>query len=178
MAGAGEELVVLVDEADRPVGTAPKLQAHREGWLHRALSVVVRDPSGRFLLQKRHRAKYHSGGLWTNTCCSHPRPGEPALDAARRRLAEEMGIEAEPVPILTTIYRAELDNGLVEHELVHVFAATYAGPVRPDPDEADGFAWVAPEELVADLARTPERYSYWFRLYVRDHWPKLLGRAA
>ncbi len=178
MSETAEERVVLVDEADRPIGTAPKLEAQRQGRLHRALSVVVRDRAGRFLLQKRARGKYHSGGLWTNTCCSHPRPDEPVAEAARRRLAEEMGIEAEPVPILTTIYRAELDNGLIEHELVHVFAVTYEGPVRPDPAEADGFAWVAPDELVADIARRPERYSYWFKLYVREHWPALVGRAA
>lgn len=174
-----EERVVLVDSEDRPIGTAPKLAAHRDGRLHRAFSVVVRDPAGRFLLQKRHRAKYHSGGLWTNTCCSHPRPGEPVLDAARRRLREEMGIDAELEPLLTTIYRAELDNGLVEHELVHVFGAVYEGPVRPDPEEAEGFAWVTPEELEADLRARPERYSYWFRLYLREHRPALeLRRAA
>ena len=178
MAETGEERVVLVDEADRPVGTAGKLDAHREGRLHRAFSVVIRDSAGRFLLQKRHRAKYHSGGLWTNTCCSHPRPGEPVRDAARRRLAEEMGIEAELEPVLTTIYRAEVGNGLIEHELVHVFAATYDGPVRPDPLEADGFARVTPEELLADLEGRPERYSYWFKLYLREHRRQLLGAAG
>jgi len=176
--GEAEEQVVLVDRQDRPVGVLAKLQAHREGRLHRAFSVVVRDPAGRFLLQKRAAGKYHSGGLWTNTCCSHPRPGEEPAAAARRRLVEEMGIEAEPVWLLTTIYRAEFDNGLVEHELVHVFAATYDGPVRPNPEEVEGYAWLEPEELLADLTRRPERYSYWFRLYVREHWPSLTGRAA
>ena len=173
-----EERVVLVDPQDRPIGTAPKLAAHREGRLHRAVSVVIRDRAGRFLLQKRHRSKYHSGGLWTNTCCSQPRPGEPVRDAARRRLVEEMGIEAELEPLLTTIYRAELDNGLVEHELVHVFGAVYEGPVRPDPAEAEGFAWVTPEELEADVRARPERYSYWFRLYLREHRPALELRPA
>ncbi|MCS6779129.1 MAG: isopentenyl-diphosphate Delta-isomerase [Geminicoccaceae bacterium] len=173
-----EERVVLVDREDRPIGTAPKLEAHREGRLHRAFSVVVRDRAGRFLLQKRHRAKYHSGGLWTNTCCSHPRPDEPVEAAARRRLVEEMGIEAELEHLLTTIYRAELDNGLVEHELVHVFGAVYEGPVRPDPVEAEGYAWVSPEELEADLRARPERYSYWFRLYLREHGPRLELRPA
>ncbi len=173
-----EERVVLVDEADRPIGTAPKMQAHREGRLHRAFSVVVRDRAGRFLLQKRHVGKYHSGGLWTNTCCSHPRPGEPVEAAARRRLIEEMGIEATLEPLLTTIYRAELDNGLVEHELVHVFGAVYEGPVRPDPSEAEGYAWVSPEELEADLRARPERYSYWFRLYLAEHRPSLELRPA
>ncbi len=175
---ADEERVVLVDEADRPLGTAPKMQAHREGRLHRAFSVVVRDRAGRFLLQKRHVGKYHSGGLWTNTCCSHPRPGEPVEAAARRRLVEEMGIEAPLEPLLTTVYRAQLDNGLVEHEFVHVFGAVYEGPVRPDPSEAEGYAWVSPEELEADLRARPERYSYWFRLYLAEHRPRLELRPA
>lgn len=178
MAEASEEQVVLVDEADRPLGTLPKLQAHREGRLHRALSVVVRDSDGRFLLQKRHRGKYHSGGLWTNTCCSHPRPGEPVRDAARRRLAEEMGISGEPQYLLTTLYRAELDNGLVEHELVHVFGCLHDGPVHPDPTEAEGYAWMTPEELEADMSARPERYSYWFRLYFREHRPQLELQSA
>ncbi|MCS6877939.1 MAG: isopentenyl-diphosphate Delta-isomerase [Geminicoccaceae bacterium] len=168
-----EEQVVLVDVEDRAIGTAPKLEVHRQGRLHRAISVVLRDSAGRFLLQKRHRAKYHSGGLWTNTCCSHPRPGEEPLAAARRRLAEEMGIEVELAHLLTTIYRAEVGNGMIEHELVHVFGAVYDGPVRPDPEEAEGFAWVSPEELEADVRARPERYSFWFRLYFCEHRPRL-----
>jgi len=171
------EEVVLVDESDRELGRAPKLAAHRSGQLHRALSVQLQDRAGRLLLQKRHAGKYHSGGLWTNTCCSHPRPGEAAIDAARRRLGEEMGIACPLSPLFTTRYRADVGTGMIEHELVHVFGGKYDGPVRPDPAEADGFAWLTPEELAADVARAPEHYSVWFRIYLRDHKSALIGKT-
>lgn len=168
------EQVILVNEQDRPLGTAPKLAAHREGRLHRAISVQLSDGRGRLLLQKRHIGKYHSGGLWTNTCCSHPRPGETTADAAVRRLEEEMGICCALRPLFTTHYRADVGNGLIEHEIVHVFAGEYDGSICPDPREADGFAYVTPEELVSDLRedaqRPASRYSVWFKLYARDHW--------
>lgn len=167
------EQVILVDEADRELGTAPKLAAHREGRLHRALSVMLADPDGRLLLQKRHVGKYHSGGLWTNTCCSHPRPGEAIADAALRRLQEEMGIACPLAPIFTLRYRAELDHGMTEHEVVHVFAGRYRGPVRPDPAEADGYDWIEPGALRRDLEATPERYSVWFRTYCLRQWERL-----
>lgn len=172
-----EEHVVLVDARDRPIGTAGKLDAHRLGQLHRALSVIVRDPSGRLLLQKRHVGKYHSGGLWTNACCSHPRPGEAALAASVRRLREEMGLSCPLRPLMTVTYRAEVGNGLIEHELVHVCGGRYDGPVRPDPREADGYDWVSPEELRADLARAPHRYSVWFRKYCAEHWDLVAAEA-
>jgi isopentenyl-diphosphate delta-isomerase len=104
------EEVILVDEDDRPLGVAPKLAAHRQGQLHRALSVQLQDRHGRLLLQKRHIGKYHSGGLWTNTCCGHPRPSETAIDAAHRRLKEEMGISCPLLPLFSARYRAELDK--------------------------------------------------------------------
>jgi isopentenyl-diphosphate delta-isomerase len=167
------ELVILVDAADRPIGTAPKLEAHRQGRLHRAISVHLTDGRGRLLLQKRQIGKYHSGGLWTNACCSHPRPGETALDAAQRRLAAEMGISCQLAPLFTTSYRAELDNDMIEHEFVHVFAGTYGGPIRANPEEADGYAWVTPADLHQDLSANPERYSAWFRIYIRDHWAEM-----
>ena len=124
--------IVLVDADDVPVGVAPKLEVHRRGLKHRALSVLVRNPAGEMLVHRRHAAKYHSGGLWTNACCSHPRPGEPAIDAAKRRLAEEMGIRCELTPLFTAQYRATVSNGFIEDELVHVFGATYEGPIEPD----------------------------------------------
>ena len=166
--------VILVDERDRPLGTAPKLDVHRDGRLHRAISVQLSDGRGRLLLQRRHIDKYHSGGLWTNTCCSHPHPGETPTDAAVRRLKEEMGIHCTLRPLFTTHYRADVGNGLVEHEIVHVFAGEYDGRVCPDPHEVDGFAYVTPEELAADLEedakRPSSRYSAWFKIYARDYW--------
>ena len=151
------------------LGTAPKLAAHHQGHLHRALSIQLQDRDGRLLLQKRHIGKYHSGGLWTNTCCGHPRPGETTVDAAHRRLREEMGIGCRLSPLFWTRYRADLDRGMIEHELVHVFGGKYEGEVRPNPAEADGFAWLTPQELASDVDRVPERYSVWFRIYLRDY---------
>lgn len=170
------ERVVLVDRFDAEIGTAPKLEAHRQGMLHRALSVVVRGPEG-LLLQKRHVGKYHSGGLWTNTCCSHPRPGEPVAVAAVRRLREEMGFACALLPLVTVTYRADVGNDLVEHELVHVFVGQYGGPVHPAPSEADGYDWVRPHALRHDLEARPDRYSVWFRKYCAEHWGLIVGAA-
>ena len=139
---AVEERVVLVDESDAEVGTLEKQRAHAEGRLHRALSVFVLNARGEMLLQRRASAKYHSGGLWTNACCSHPRPGEPVDAAARRRLREEMGIDCALEPAFAFTYRAEVGGGLVEHEYDHVFLARYDGDPAPSADEVDGWRWV------------------------------------
>jgi isopentenyl-diphosphate delta-isomerase len=136
--------------------------------------VIVYHPDGRLLLQLRHCGKYHSGGLWTNTCCSHPRPAEPVEVAAARRLHEEMGIACPLSPLMTVAYRADVGNNMIEHELVRVFAGRFEGPVRPDPTEADGFAWIAPEDLRRDIAQSPERYSVWFQKYCTTYWRQLM----
>lgn len=175
--GEDKEQVILVDADDRTIGSAPKLAAHREGLLHRAISVQLRDFSGRLLLQKRHVGKYHSGGLWSNTCCSHPRPGEATATAAHRRLREEMGIACPLTPLFTASYRAVLDKGMTENEVVHCFGGRYAGEVRPDPIEAEDYSWTRIDELRQGVSEEPERYSAWFRIYVRDHWPELTGSA-
>ena len=172
-----DEAVILVDADDRELGTAPKLAVHRDGRLHRAISVQITDARGRLLLQKRHIGKYHSGGLWTNTCCSHPHHGESTLGAAQRRLAREMGITCPLAPLFTTTYRAGLDNEMIEHEIVHVFGGTYEGPIKPDPAEADGYDWVSPEMLRRNVEYDPERYSAWFRIYVMDHWVEIASLA-
>lgn len=174
------ERIILVDADDNEIGTAPKLDGHREGLLHRALSVVIRDPGGRFLLQKRAVGKYHSGGLWTNSCCSHPRPGEPVAIAAERRLAEEMGLHCPLVPLMALTYRAAVGNGLVEHELVHIFGGVFAGRIAPDPAEVDGYQWLTPEALAEDRRAMPARYSVWFQKYCDEHWGTLTadGRWA
>jgi isopentenyl-diphosphate delta-isomerase len=153
--------VVLVDERDRETGTAPKLDAHRSGALHRAFSVMVFDRHHRVLLQRRARDKYHSGGLWANTCCGHPRPGESVVEAARRRLMEEMGIGADLRPVGTFTYRARLGD-LEEHEFDHVLVGRYDGDPRPDPAEVEAWRWVAPADAAAELAAFPERFAVWF----------------
>jgi isopentenyl-diphosphate delta-isomerase len=169
-----EELIVLVDTDDTVVGTAPKLPAHREGALHRAFSVIIWDNSGRQLVQRRHAGKYHSGGLWTNACCGHPRPGEDVAAAALRRLNEEMGFTC-PLENLGTIeYRAELNDGMTEHELVHVFRGVYDGVIAPDPSEVEGYYWAPLEEIRADIAAMPQRFSVWFRQYIAAQWPMAL----
>ena len=167
------DTILLVDEADGLLGTAPKLDAHQRGLKHRAVSALVRDPRGRMLLQQRAPGKYHSAGLWTNACCSHPRPDESNAVAVSRRLMEEMGVNCELQPLFTAHYRAAVSNDLIENELVHVFGGTYDvkvdGTVAPDPDEVSDWKWMPFAELLADQADHPERYSVWFRHYLDKH---------
>ena len=154
------ERVILVDERDRPAGEAEKLEVHRQGRLHRAFSVFVLDGSGRVLLQRRATGKYHSGRLWSNTCCGHPRPGEDTLAAAGRRLAEEMGFQCPLKPAGAFVYRAPLGD-LVEHEYDHVFRGRFDGDPRPDPAEVEAWQWMPLEALEAELAARPEDYTVW-----------------
>ena len=170
-----EELMVLVDADDRVLGTEGKLAAHRSGALHRAFSVIVWDKAGRQLIQKRACGKYHSGGLWTNACCGHPRPGEEVASAALRRLEEEMGFACKLESLGTIFYHAELDGGLSEHELVHVFRGIYEGQVAPDAAEVEDYRWARLEDLRADIAAHPEAFSVWFRQYVAAQWPMALA---
>lgn len=154
--------VILVDQADRPVGRMEKQETHRKGLLHRAFSVFLLDGS-KLLIQRRALDKYHCGGLWSNTCCSHPAPGEPVLSAAERRLDEELGIKNARLRELDTfLYRAAFPNGLTEHELDHVLLGEYSGPVRPDPREIAQVRWIDLEELQRDLQAFPQRYTPWF----------------
>ena len=174
-----EEQIILVDGEDRETGLAPKLEAHRQGWRHRAISVCVLDPQGRMLLQQRALDKYHSGGLWTNACCTHPRAGEAVADAARRRLKEELGVDCDLKFLTRTHYRADVGGGLIEDEVVHLFVAAYDGPVTPDPREVAAFDWVSQAELRARIAAHPERYTYWFRHYMNQYAEAMFsGRAA
>lgn len=159
-----QERVILVDRLDREIGTEEKLKAHREGKLHRAFSVFIFNGKRELLLQKRSGTKYHSAGLWTNTCCSHPRPGESHHCAARRRLNEEMGFDCELTELFSFIYQADLDNNLVEHELDHVFVGRYDGQLMPNPNEVDDWKWMDIEKLKQDVEENPEHYTYWFKL--------------
>lgn len=167
-----EEWVTLVDELDRDVGRAPKLQVHRTGELHRAVSVFLFDRTGKLLLQRRALHKYHSPGLWSNTCCGHPRPGESALEAARRRLAEEMGIVCELTAEGAFTYRAALGEDLVEHELDHVFVGEFEGEPRPNRNEVAEWRWISLSDVRADCARHPERYSAWLPLALDRQFPR------
>jgi isopentenyl-diphosphate delta-isomerase len=156
-----EDSVVLVDANDRVVGRAPKLEVHEQGRLHRAFSVFVFDRAGRVLLQQRAPGKYHSGRLWTNTCCGHPRPGEPVAAAGRRRLREEMGFACPLQEVHAFVYRAEVGNGLIEHEYDHVLVGRFDGTPQPAPGEAMAWRWSSVADVRADLARHPDRYTKW-----------------
>ncbi len=158
-----EDRVILIDERDRETGSGEKLAVHRAGTLHRAFSVFVTDPQGRVILQRRADGKYHSAGRWSNTACGHPRPGEAVADAASRRLREEMGFDCPLREVFSFIYRADLEHGLVEHELDHVFVGSSSGAPRPDPAEVSDWRAVAPGVLQEEVLKQPERYSVWLR---------------
>jgi isopentenyl-diphosphate delta-isomerase len=160
------EKIILVDENDRETGTGEKLDVHKSGKLHRAFSIFVFNSGGEMLMQKRARGKYHSGGLWTNTCCSHPREGEKLEDAAHRRLKQEMGFDCPLKEAFSFIYRVRFENGLYEHEFDHVFVGRHEGEPVPNPEEYEGWKWAPMEELKRDVRRNPGNYTYWFRIAV------------
>lgn len=161
------EMVILVDPQDREIGTEEKLKAHRDGKLHRAFSVFVFNPKGEMLLQQRAFNKYHSGGLWTNACCSHPRPQEPVEQAAVRRLKEEMGIECALRKAFHFIYKAKLDGDLIEHEFDHVFIGNYDGKITPDANEVAEYRWLTVHAIKNELRNSLEKYTVWFQLAFR-----------
>jgi isopentenyl-diphosphate delta-isomerase len=158
------ENVVLVDPEDRPLGTMEKMEAHRQGVLHRAFSVFVFNSKGDLLLHRRALDKYHSGGLWTNTCCSHPRPEETVVEAAQRRLVEEMGMRCQLEPKFSFVYRADLDHGMIEHELDHVLVGYSDVPPEPNPEEVCETRYMPVREVEADIAAHPDRYTAWFKI--------------
>lgn len=156
--------VVLVNEQDEVLGTMEKMEAHRRALLHRAVSVFLVNGKGEWLLQRRNACKYHSGGLWTNACCTHPLPGESYEQAARRRLKEEIGIECGPLQyIFRFIYRAELDHELTEHELDYIFITTSDALPNVNPEEVDDWEYVSFPALSDSIAAAPEAYTVWFR---------------
>lgn len=158
------EYVLLVDEKDNEIGVMEKLQAHQEAVLHRAISIFIFNDQQELLLQKRAGGKYHSPLLWTNTCCSHPRPGEDLLDAAHRRLREEMNMSCELSHQFSFIYKAVLDDGLTEHELDHVFFG-YSN-VLPVPEAAEVADWkyLRLDQIREELLVQPEQYTSWFKI--------------
>lgn len=155
--------VILVDETDRELGKAEKLEAHKRGQLHRAFSMFVFNNKGELMLQQRAKSKYHSGGLWTNTCCSHPQPGHDLNADAHERLNFEMGFDCELKEIFSFVYKGELGE-LTEYEFDHVFIGSYNGEAHPNPEEADAWKWIKIEELQKDIENNPERYTVWFKI--------------
>jgi isopentenyl-diphosphate delta-isomerase len=156
--------VILVNEQDVPTGAMEKMEAHKKGELHRAFSIFIFNTKGEMLLQQRAANKYHSGGLWTNTCCSHPQPDEDLRDAAQRRLQQEMGFTIELGKIFDFIYRADFNNGLTEYEFDHVFAGEYEGPVAYNKDEVMDYCYKNMDDVRRSLEQQPHKFSKWFQL--------------
>jgi isopentenyl-diphosphate Delta-isomerase len=170
------EHVILVDERDEAVGTMEKLEAHRKGLLHRAFSILLFNSKGEVLLQKRATQKYHSGGLWTNTCCSHPHPEESMPQATRRKLKQEMGIDLQPEFAYKFIYKAFLDHDLIEHEYDHVFIGQFEGKPDINREEVEDWKFVDLQALREDAKQNPDHYTHWFKL-ILNH-PEFISIAA
>ncbi len=164
------ELLILIDERNRARGRGEKLAVHRAGLAHRAFSIFLVDARGRVLLQQRARTKYHSAGLWANSCCGHPRWGERTHAAARRRLHEELGATAPLRYAFRARYRTALPSGLTENELVYVFFGPAPQQLALNPAEVSRVGWLTLPELQRDIAQRPRRYAYWLRFYMRNHY--------
>jgi isopentenyl-diphosphate Delta-isomerase len=158
------EEVILVDESDQPLGVMGKMEVHRQALLHRAFSVFIFNSRGEMLLQQRAEEKYHSAGLWTNACCSHPRPGEDTREAALRRLQEELGFTTNLEKLFEFTYRTAYENGLTEFEFDHVFVGTYEQDIFPDRAEVSDYRYQSLPDIEADLLSAPATFTSWFQL--------------
>ena len=156
--------LILVDENDRPTGSMEKMEVHQRALLHRAFSIFIFNGKGDMLLHQRAANKYHSAGLWTNACCSHPRKGQQTIEAAEKRLEEEMGFSVPLEKVFDFTYKAALENGLTEHEYDHVFVGTYDGDIRPDEDEVKDFCFVSMNEIKLSIRSDPQKYTAWFKI--------------
>jgi isopentenyl-diphosphate delta-isomerase len=175
-----DQEIILVDEDDNQIGFETKLRAHEGGGkLHRAFSIFVFDATGKLLLQRRAKKKYHFGGLWTNTCCSHPKKGEKIQDATHKRLRQEFGFDTQLREIFSFLYRAsDVESGLTEHEFDHVFYGEFNGEPRPNPDEIEDWEWVDLTELMKDLESNPQSYTPWFKIAIQGVVENLPGPRA
>ena len=174
-----EQHVILVDEHDIEVGVMEKMEAHRLGVLHRAFSIFIFDSKGKMLLQQRSVEKYHGANLWTNACCSHPAAGERTEEASIRRLQEELGFITPLKEIFAFTYRAEVENGLIEHEFDHVFAGVFEGEIVPDKTEVADFAFEDMDHIRWALQNQPSKFTSWFRIAfpkIEPWWKETLGR--
>ncbi|WP_124981218.1 isopentenyl-diphosphate Delta-isomerase [Nonlabens xiamenensis] len=158
------EQVILVNEKDEQVGLMEKIEAHEKALLHRAFSVFVLNDKNEIMLQQRAFGKYHSPGLWTNTCCSHQREGESNIAAGKRRLMEEMGFTTELEELFNFIYIAPFENGLTEHEFDHVMIGKYNDEPKINPDEVADYKWMSAEDIKEDMLHQPQNYTEWFKI--------------
>jgi isopentenyl-diphosphate delta-isomerase len=170
-----KEQVILVDQNDQQIGLMEKIEAHEKALLHRAFSVFIINKKGELMLQQRALEKYHSPGLWTNTCCSHQRDGETSLAAGNRRMHEEMGFSCELKELFSFIYKAPFDNGLTEHELDHVMIGYYEDAPVINPEEVASWKWMKIEAVKEDIAQNPAIYTAWFKI-IFDRFYKELTR--
>ena len=159
-----KENVVLVDRNDNPMGLMPKLEAHEKGVLHRAFSVFILNQKGQLMLQRRALDKYHSPGLWTNTCCSHPRESESNIEAGLRRLKEEMGFTTPLKPMFSFIYKSKFDNGLTEHEFDHVLLGYYDKQPFINTIEVSDWKWMSLDKIILEIKNKPEDFTVWFKI--------------
>ena len=164
MGNKKEENVILVNQLDEEIGLMPKMEAHEKALLHRAFSVFVFNDKNELMLQQRALHKYHSPGLWTNTCCSHQREGESNIQAGKRRLQEEMGFVTDLKEVISFIYKAPFDNGLTEHEFDHVIIGNYNNKPIINPDEVADWKWMSLEAIKVDMNVNPELYTAWFKI--------------
>lgn len=165
-----EEQVILVNEQDEPIGLMPKMEAHEKALLHRAFSVFIFNNAGDLMLQQRAWHKYHSPGLWTNTCCSHQRQGEANIEAGKRRLLEEMGFVTDLRESGSFIYKAAMENGLTEHEYDHILVGNYTDDPEINAEEVADWKWMPIEAVKADIQNNPERYTAWFRIIFEEYY--------
>ena len=161
--------VVLVDQKNNEIGTEDKLDAHKKGLLHRAFSIFIFNDNNQILLQKRSDVKYHSAGLWSNTCCSHPYNDKPLVEYANTRLIQEMGIKSNLKEFFSFIYRAEFSNGLIEFEYDHVFFGKYNSDPILNIDEASSFKWINFKQLKLEIEENPTKFTFWLKKIVKDY---------
>lgn len=172
------ETVILVDENDQPIGFQEKLAAHLTPQRHRAFSVFIFNGKGETLIQRRALGKYHSPGLWANSCCGHPRPGEAVKLAAERRLKEELGFSCPVIPFTTVCYTLKLENDLWELEYTHVCKGFYEGAMDLNSEEISEVKWIAPKDLLAEVLTKPDSFARWFRLYILKYFEIIFDQSS
>ena len=170
-----EEMVILVNDRNEQIGLMPKMEAHEKALLHRAFSVFIFNDKKELMLQQRALDKYHSPGLWTNTCCSHQRDGETNIEAGKRRLMEEMGFVTELEESISFIYKAPFDNGLTEHEYDHVLLGNYNDNPEINPEEVASWKWMAVDKVKEDIEKQPELYTEWFKIIFDKFYQNIKG---
>ena len=164
-----KEIIICVDKNDNEVGHIEKMDAHIKGLLHRALSIFIFNEKNELLLQKRYSGKYHSPGLWTNTCCTHPNKDERTDDAAIRRLQEEMGFSCDLKEVISFMYYIKFDNDLIEHEFDHVYFGRYSNEISINPLEVEDYKWISLDNIKVDLKTNPDNYTFWFKYIIENH---------